>query len=425
MRDPFTFTHEAAKRYGDVFHLPVPMHNLVLTNHPDLTREIFYDRDATTWGFPGFPKPFKAVFGETLGFLDGERYTERRRLISPMFGKRTLSRLADDFVDEMLKRLDPWEEFAENGSEIDLQHEFAMILLPAFLRNMFSISPTDKQIHRYDQDLREVLSAGAAATWLRLPPSPVPLPGVPSLLVSVPRMWRDIGRILDSRAKDPVEHHDLLQVLVDARLPDGTSLDPRDVKFDTWGLMVAGYDTVVAALSWMFSLLPTNPAAQQRLFDEVDDLGDVVPSAEHLDRLGWVKQCFDEAQRLQGNVMNGRFAKVDTELAGFQIPSGTLVGSAMFALHRDPRWWAHPESYDPTHFDKDQVADRPATAFIPFGTGSHQCVGMAMAYQNAQLLTALVCQRYRVHLRPGWAPEHKMVTAVPVKGGVPCTITRR
>ncbi|MEV6768755.1 cytochrome P450, partial [Nocardia sp. NPDC051030] len=64
------------------------------------------------------------------------------------------------------------------------------------------------------------------------------------------------------------------------------------------------------------------------------------------------------------------------------------------------------------------------TAFIPFGTGPRQCVGSAMAYMNAQFLTALIFQRYRIHRLPGWQPRHNATTSTTIKGGFPATITR-
>ncbi|OBK91109.1 hypothetical protein A5648_15410 [Mycolicibacter sinensis] len=424
MRDPFTYLHRASQKYGDIFRLPLPFYDRVIINHPDLVREVFHDRSGN-YGFPDFPDFVKQKVGMGLPWLDGEEYTQRRQLYTPMFGKRFLATLADDFVDEMVKRLDSWESFVDTGHEIDLEHEVGKILLPAFMRNMFSIELTDGQVHTYDQDLREILASAASITLTRRPPNILPIPGAPNLLNSFRRMMRTVNEILDTRASESVKHNDLLQILVDARLPDESQLDRQARAIDTAALMVAGYDTVVAVLSWMFSLLPTNTSAQQRLYDEVDALGGDMPTAAHLNKLDWAKQCFDEAQRLQGHPFNERFSKADNELAGFHIPKGTFVGACMTALHRDPRWWARPEVYDPHHFDSDQVAARPNTAFIPFGTGPHQCIGMAMAYQNGQLLTALILQRYRIHLRPGWTPKHKMTQSVTIQGGVPCTVTRR
>jgi cytochrome P450 len=424
MRNPSTYLHEASRKYGDVFRIPVPIHDLVIITHPDLIRQVFYDR-GVKYGFAKYPKFAKSTVGQSLPFLDGDAYAERRNLITPMFGKRFLAGLSDDFVDEMIKRLGEWEQFADTGTVIDLQHEIGRILLPAFMRNMFSMELTERQIHTYDRDLRELVAFSASLVWCRRPPNILPIPGLPNFAVSMRRMLKAVNQMLDDRANEPAKRNDLLQILVDARLPDGTRVDRKDMAFDAISIMVAGYDTVRAALAWMFSLLPANPEAQQRLFDEVDSLGGATPTATHLAQLGWSKQCFDEAQRLQGHPFNARWSKADNELAGFHIPKGTFIGACMTALHRDPRWWARPDSYDPHHFDQEQVAARANTTFIPFGVGPHQCVGIAMAYQNGLLLTALILQRYRVHLQPGWTPTHKHTTTVTIRGGVPCTISRR
>ncbi|MUM15922.1 hypothetical protein BI330_06015 [Mycobacterium sp. CBMA 623] len=425
MRDPFTYLHDASKKYGDVFRIPVPLHDLVVVTHPDLVREVFHDRGATRYGLYDLPKSLEKRVGRGLPMLEGEEYTQRRNLYSPMFGKRFLARLADDFVDEMDRRLQSWDAAAASGTTIDLEREIGKILLPAFMRNMFSMALTDEEIEIYDRDLREILAAVASAFWCRKPPNLMPIPGAPNLVRSSRRMARTINDILDARAGELQRRDDLLQILVEARLPDGSQVDRKARVVDTMGIMMAGYDTVVAVLAWMFSLLPTNPCAQQQLYDEVDALGGVMPSAEHLDRLSWARQCFDETQRIQGHPFNVRWSKTDNELAGFRIPKGTMVGACMTALNRDPRWWAQPDVYDPKHFDKEQVSGRPNTVFIPFGTGPHQCIGMAMAYQNGLLLTALILQRYRIQLKPGWTPRHKMTMSVTIKGGVPCTISRR
>jgi hypothetical protein len=37
----------------------------------------------------------------------------------------------------------------------------------------------------------------------------------------------------------------------------------------------------------------------------------------------------------------------------------------------------------------------------------------------------LIFQRYRINLQPGWQPRQKMSMSVPIKGGLPVTLTRR
>ncbi|MGC7272826.1 cytochrome P450, partial [Mycobacteroides abscessus subsp. abscessus] len=87
---------------------------------------------------------------------------------------------------------------------------------------------------------------------------------------------------------------------------------------------------------------------------------------------------------------------------------------------------AKPVSGLATRFvDPDQIRARPRLAFMPFGSGSHHCVGTGMAYMNAQLLLATIFQRYRLEVPEGWEPRHKFAFSTVIEGGLPVTLTRR
>lgn len=426
MADPFDHLRELQRQHGDIFRVPLPAWDLVIVGHPDLVSEVMLDR-GERFGRPGLPAWIERRTGTPFNFLDGDDYVERRRIITPMFGKRFLGGLADPVVDEFSSRLERWEQFADTGEVVDLDHELARLTLPAFMRAMFSMSITEEEFLRYDRDLRALLLVGSALPFfMRSPLDMLPLPGRSNAVGSFLRMEREVSRFIEERKRSPEPHADLLQVFVDGRLADGSALPPKDVVHDATGTLLAGYDTVVQAMCWMLALLPTNPEAQARLYAEVDTLEGATPTAADVDRMTWTRACFDEAQRLQGHPFFPKWAKVDTRLAGYDIPKGTTVGGSFTLLHRDPRWWANPDVFDPTHFtDADQVKARPKAAFIPFGIGQHQCVGIAMAYMNATFLTSLILQRYRIELPDGWEPRHDMVSSVGIKGGLPATVHRR
>ncbi|MEV6768756.1 cytochrome P450, partial [Nocardia sp. NPDC051030] len=41
MRDPFSYVREGARKYGDIFRVPMPLWDLVVITHPDLVVEVF------------------------------------------------------------------------------------------------------------------------------------------------------------------------------------------------------------------------------------------------------------------------------------------------------------------------------------------------------------------------------------------------
>ena len=364
--------------------------------------------------------------GSPVQALEGAPLRERRRLLMPMFGKRHLANMSDIFVDVFVDRIDQWAVWADSGQEVDLQHELPNITLPAFMRAMFSSSITDQQIREIDVDIRTIMRGIGAAVLMGRPPRMLPLPGKDSLPRSMVRIALLVRQLIRQRRANPTDAPDLLNVLLDARNADGTPLREGDLILEIIGLIGGGYETVVASLSWTLALLLNSPGDLARLYDEIEILGGNAPGAGDLPKLEWAKACFDEGQRLQGAPMNPRIAMVDDEIAGYPIRKGTIVGTSLYVVHRDPRWWGeNANEYDPMHFyDAEQVAARPRLAFLAFGAGPHHCMGTGMAYMNAQYLLALIFQRYRLRLRPGWTPRHNFTFSTTVKGGVPVTIHR-
>ena len=188
-------------------------------------------------------------------------------------------------------------------------------------------------------------------------------------------------------------------------------------------LMGGGWETTTHALAWTLGLLPQNPQAQQRLYDEVDGLGGAVPTFDDLDRLRWAKACVEEGQRMRGFPhLLLRLATVDDTVGGYRIRRGNLVAISPYSIQRDLRWWGpDADSYDPIRFyDKDIIAARPNLAFIPFGAGPHRCIGAAMGYMSAQFLLAQLHQRFRIQTPPDWDPALPFT----VKSGVPAVLTK-
>ncbi|WP_433654369.1 cytochrome P450 [Nocardia sp. CA-128927] len=422
--DPFEYLRGCVAEYGDVVHVPLPIHDLVVVNTPDLVKYIM--GDPTRYSMVGPYAPIATrIIGGTIPLLEGDQLRERRKLMTPMFKHSSLNVLADEIVDEFATRIDRWGRWADSGQIVDLQHEIAWLTMPAFMRAMFGFVPSDAEIGQLDHDLRMLLSSFAAAIFLSPPPKFMPLPGRDTL----PRAWRRITTWIETRVAhrraNPIEGTDMLQVLIDARDEDGKPLSHRDLVAELAIMITGGYETVVASVSWTLALLHRSPDDLDRLIAEVDALGGNRPTYADLKRLTWAKACFDEGQRLQGHPFHPRIALQDDVIGGHSIPKGTLVGVSVYALHRNERWWPHPDTFDPTRFtDREVIAQRPVNAFIPFGSGPHRCIGSQLGYMNAQFILALFHQRYRMHTDPGWTPKHASTFSTTIEGGLPVRLER-
>jgi cytochrome P450 len=422
--DPYGYLRELGNLYGDVYLLPWPLSDMVVVNHPDHVGHIMNCRQGEYCNAtgPGASIARRAV-GAAMAMLDGEQFRQRRKLLAPMFGRQQLIKIAGCLVDEFDKRLARWDRFAESGEAIDLHQELPGVIMPAFMKAMFSIELPDAELHQIHADVSTWLSA---YTLVFLNPFTRQLLGVGNIVQAWLRVQRWVKRLVDERLADRQSYDDMLQVILDAHRQDGTSIGRRDVVMEIMILMGGGWESVASTLAWTLGLLPHSPHAQQRLYDEVDQLGGAVPTFDDLDRLQWAKACFDEGLRLQGTPFLLRFATVDDTMGGYRIRPGNLVGVSLYALHRDSRWWGpNAESYDPMRFyDKEIVAARPNLAFIPFGAGPHRCFGATMGYISAQFLLAQIHQRFRIQFAPDWVAQHNPAVPWPVNGDVPAVLTK-
>ena len=60
--------------------------------------------------------------------------------------------------------------------------------------------------------------------------------------------------------------------------------------------------------------------------------------------LEYLKYCIKESMRLFPPVPNtGRVLDKDTEICGYTMPKGTVVGSRIYTVHRHPDFWENPD----------------------------------------------------------------------------------
>ena len=66
----------------------------------------------------------------------------------------------------------------------------------------------------------------------------------------------------------------------------------------------------------------------------------------------------------------------------------------MWGIHHDERWWQDAEAFKPERWLDDKTGGDKGggMAYMPFGLGPHNCVGMKLACK-LQLQSLIVCQQ--------------------------------
>lgn len=178
-------------------------------------------------------------------------------------------------------------------------------------------------------------------------------------------------------------------------------------------LYCAGRETPARALTWALHSLAWAPELQDAVAAEVEAVTGGAPiAAEHLGQLTLCRQVMLEAIRLYPPAWSLVFREVVTpvELSGLTLPVGTVVYMSPWVVHRDPRFWPAPETFDPGRFAPGWEERVPPCAWLPFGAAPRACVGQRLVLSEGLALIGTLARGWRFTPLEGEQP-------VPPEGG--------
>jgi len=242
----------------------------------------------------------------------------------------------------------------------------------------------------------------------------------------------DVAALIDRlvaarRALDYAGAHDLLWRVAQATDPQtGMALDADELRDEvlTLGATAA---TPLRVFPWLLYLLALHPEAELRLHAELDTvLAGRAPAVEDIPRLPFLRQLVDETLRLYPPAPTMlRTAAADDEVSGRRIPRGSVVGVLPWVIHRHRALWDEPDRFDPSRFTPEAAAARSRYAYLPFAIGPRICIGASLALVEIVTAMAVVAQRFRFRMAPGYPVEPIAWTNLHPKGGMWMTVERR
>ena len=94
-------------------------------------------------------------------------------------------------------------------------------------------------------------------------------------------------------------------------------------------------------------------------------------------------------------------------------------------MHRDARFFADPESFDPGRWTADARESRPQFSYFPFGGGPRRCIGEGFGWMEGILVLAALAQKWRLRLAPDQVVALKPAITLRPKHGVRMIVSRR
>ncbi|WP_414657315.1 cytochrome P450 [Deinococcus sp. VB343] len=248
---------------------------------------------------------------------DAPQHAQRRRLMTPGFGKTALAELR--------------QEMRRGGLTLPTLPFDALAWADEMVRQRLNRAYFSGQ---FDD--------GLLAAFLAPLRQPFPVPALPRPLL-FKRIEAELRRLAQARLAQPT--YDLLSHL--APLPGGL--------LETRVSLAAAHDTTTHALAYALWELAKHPEWHT--------------PAQHPAVLKEVLRLYPPGW------MGSRRLSREVQWEGVTLPRGTLALYSPYLTGRDPRLWNEPLAFRPERWNSSP----PAWAYLPFGGGERTCLGMHLA----------------------------------------------
>ncbi|KAI5091213.1 cytochrome P450, family 3, subfamily A, polypeptide 65 [Silurus meridionalis] len=93
-----------------------------------------------------------------------------------------------------------------------------------------------------------------------------------------------------------------------------------------------------------------------------------------------------------------RVCKKTVRINSLTIPKNTVIVIPTYTLHRDPEYWTDPDTFNPERFTQENKENIEQYAYMPFGLGPRNCIGMRFALVIIKLAVVEILQRFNISL---------------------------
>jgi cytochrome P450 len=426
-RDPIGLFTRALDQHGDVvrvrfFHIPV-----TVVNDPEGVREIL---STSADGYPresNSSRIMRKFIGDGILTANGPHWRMQREALNPHLQGDTVDRaweIAHEVLGEGLRR---WGATGEKV--VDIAREARVMSFRILARLLFAYEASWEEAEGFT----DAVSFGQQDVMDRLlslvpPPLFWPLERNRKLRGAMAYAHGLCARILreGSRARDSRPTYlDAVMNEAERAAKPGTPLN------EEWGrqlmmtLLIVGAENPSNTVAWALALLARHPEWLARIRAELNEAGDLLgPPAPG--RMPLLHRVVHETLRLYpgGWALDRKATRTHT-LGGFHIPASSVVLVSPFLMHRNPRYWKDPETFDPDRFLPERREAQPKFAFYPFGGGPHQCMGPRYAYQIIPLMLVRLLERFDYELAAPELPKALPLFTLRPSGGVPLRMRMR
>lgn len=391
LKNPLPFHAANFNKLGDIFRLNIGLGNSVIfCRDASLLQHALQKNQKNYTKSDIQTKDLAKYVGKGLLTAEGEHWKKQRKLIQPAFHKSQLVLLLDTIQQTILTEL----KNIKTGKPIDIFPVFNDLAFQTVVKSIFNIDISNSDITSLQNTteatqnmLVQELRQPFLVWWFNLS-------GKTKKHLDLTQNSRSIlKRLVEERKQSKAKHDDLLEMLLNARYEDGSSMDENQLVDEILILFAAGHETTSNALTFICELLARNPDSQLKILEEIQNV-----KSESNEIMYWIKNAnytklvIEESMRLYPPAYFIDRVNIEEEnFNGLTLPKGSNLLFSVYEIHRHPDFWNNPREFIPERFLDEKI--KFSNNYFPFGAGPRMCIGNNFAmYEMILSIIALVEQ---------------------------------
>ncbi|XP_017866355.1 PREDICTED: probable cytochrome P450 4aa1 [Drosophila arizonae] len=350
--------------------------------------------------------------GNGLITSSGDKWSTHRKLIQPAFHLSLLEKFIDTFVDASqslnehlnASALDMEVNIAKyvNNCVVDVLNE-AVLGVPIKKKGLMEDSPFRKG--------KLMIRARFLHPWLLLD-AIYQLTSLANDELKQKKRLNDFTRqmikrrreIMADAANNNLERKCFLDYMIEIS-ESNPDFSEEDIVNEACTFMLAGQDSVGAAVAFTIFLLAQHTDSQAQCYEELERIFDHTnraPTMSDLREMRYLEMCIKEALRLYPSVpLIARKLGEEVRLADYTLPAGSNIFICPYATHRLAHIYPEPEKFKPERFSTENMEQRHPYAFIPFSAGPRYCIGNRFAIMEIKTIVSRLLRSYQILPVPG------------------------
>ncbi|MBC3756879.1 cytochrome P450 [Hyunsoonleella sp. SJ7] len=423
-KNPLPYHRKWFDDVGDTFSLKSPFYgHIILTRDAEMAKHILQKNHKVYHKSKIQTRYLSKYVGYGLLTSSGDYWLKQRRLIQPAFHKEKINNLVgiiNDAIEEQVASI-PSDKMVEL---YPLMNELAFEVVAKSLFNFSAEKQTLKRLQFIIEKLQLFI-----IKELRLPYQKVwyVLSGQVRYHMKLVKESRAIIlEIIELRRQSKETHDDLLDMLLNAEYEDGSKMTNDQLIDEILILFVAGHETTANALTFTLKLLAVNQKELRQVSDETRAVNqNNVSPLQRLSKLNYTKCSIEESLRLYPPAwITDRMNIQDDNIGSYKLKKGTIIGTSIYELHRNKKYWKQPDQFKPERFfEENRKAILPY--YMPFGAGPRLCIGNNFAMYEMMLTLNAILNRFHIETDTDRIETNPLITLKPVNVNLKFTKRRK